>query len=122
VIYPDRSDKYSYTEYNRLCEEAQNNCPEYVNYWKDFKEWSDKCEILGKDVIALTLPAETTLKVDRIYIRKGASDYSSVTFFASGLGEVLVKPRWIFGSGKEKKKKSLRFWAKLADCNNIEFE
>jgi hypothetical protein len=40
--------------------------------------------------------------VDRIYIRKGAADYSSITFR-------------IHGDPFDKK----RFWAKLADVNNI---
>ena len=41
-------------------------------------------EIDGINVIneKLSLPVWTILKVDRIYIRKGASDYSSVSFYA----------------------------------------
>jgi len=54
--------------------------------------------------VSTTLPAGTELIVDRIYIRKGKSDYSSITFRAK-IGE-----------------KSQRFWAKLDDCNRIEFE
>ena len=41
------------------------------------------------------------LEVDRIYIRKGAEDYSSVTF------------KWIVDG------KTLRFWVKLEDANNL---
>jgi len=67
-----------------------------------------------------TLPAGTILKVDRIYIRKGAAHYgggslskfSSLTFYAT------LPP-----TGKSKKGKGVgRFWAKLADVNTIECE
>lgn len=61
-------------------------------------------------VIPYTLPAGTVLKIDRIYIRKGAKDFSSVSFF-------ITSKEKIKSTGKH-----LRFWAKLADCNNIEFE
>ena len=54
----------------------------------------------------VTLPKGTSLKVDRIYIRKGAGDYSSLTF-------------WMVLPGEKKK---IRFWAKLYDVNKIEFE
>ena len=69
--------------------------------------------------MTITLPKGTVLAVDRIYIRKGASDFSSITFFAKGLGETEVKNRW---SGRTTKWKAQRFWAKLSDCNQIEFE
>jgi len=54
---------------------------------------------------SVTLPKGTSLKIDRIYIRKGSSDYSSITFF--------------IGSGDYK---GCRFWAKLSDVNKIEFD
>lgn len=53
----------------------------------------------------VTIPKGTLLKIDRIYIRKGISEYSSLTFYV-GSGE------W----------KGARFWAKLSDVNNIEFD
>lgn len=52
------------------------------------------------------LPKGTELKVSRIYIRQGASSYSSVTFYAKLPGS----------------KKSIRFFAKLRDVNKIEFD
>lgn len=55
----------------------------------------------------VTLKAGQRLSIDRVYIRKGASDFSSITFNYIGA------PR---GSGR------VRFWAKLSDVNNIEFE
>lgn len=54
------------------------------------------------------MPKTSVLKIDRIYIRKGASGFSSITF-------ILLE---IDG----KKFKHQRFWAKLKDCNNIQFE
>jgi hypothetical protein len=61
---------------------------------------------------SVILPIGTILKVDRIYIRNGAQDYSSISFYAEG----------IKGNGGLDKPKNSRFWAKLLDCNNIEFE
>lgn len=49
----------------------------------------------------VTLPSGTELVVDRIYIRAGVEDFNSLTF------------RTKMG------KKSIRFWAKLADVNKI---
>lgn len=56
------------------------------------------------------IPKDTILNVDRIYIRKGVSAYSSVTFT---IPKVINKKHPLGGS---------RFWAKLSDVNNIEFE
>lgn len=52
----------------------------------------------------ITLPADTILRVDRIYIRKGNKEYSSMSF-------------WI----KNGEYKGARFWAKLEECNQIIF-
>lgn len=56
----------------------------------------------------VTLPKGTILTVDRIYIRKGISEYSSVTF--------LVRETSIPHKGK------IRFWAKLSDVNTMVIE
>lgn len=61
----------------------------------------------------VTLLKDTVLKVDRIYIRKRISEYSSITFY------VWSKPGPVAANASKKK---LRFWAKLVDCNNIQFE
>lgn len=52
--------------------------------------------------LIVTFPRGTVLEIDRIYIRKNAAEFSSVTF----------KIR--------EKNKVLRFWAKLEDVNKIE--
>ena len=83
--------------------------------------------------IPCTIPAGATLKVDRIYIRKGNKEYSSITFLWKG--EALpakMEPdsdwdnliRTLVPNGKFFKvpRIPIRFWAKLADVNNIEFE
>jgi len=67
---------------------------------------------LGAKSLSVELPIGTILTIDRIYIRKGMSNFSSVTFYAKNLE----------GSGKKGKTKALRFWAKLDDCDNIEFK
>ena len=54
----------------------------------------------------IIIPKDSILKIDRIYIRKGSSDFSSITFYVKYPGS----------------KNKYRFWAKLSDCNNIEFE
>ncbi len=64
---------------------------------------------------AYTIPVGTVLECDRVYIRtfnKSASsvedDYDSIT--------------WKIIGENGKQKKNCRFWAKLSECNNIEFE
>ena len=68
------------------------------SYWK-------KNALHGDKLLDATLPKDTILTIDRVYIRKGATDYSSITFRTDLLN-----------------KKSIRFFAKLDDCNKIEFE
>jgi len=60
------------------------------------------------DFNEVIIPKGSVLKVDRVYIRKGSSGFSSITFL---LKEV-----------DGKKVKSQRFWAHLRECNKIEFE
>ena len=50
-----------------------------------------------------TIDMGTILTIDRIYIRKGAKGFDSVSFFMKG----------------PNMKKSVRFWAKLEDVNRI---
>lgn len=82
----------------------------------DFKKWNRYDVINGRvpgvtfvkeTGIEVSLKAGQVLTVDRIYVRKGASDFSSITFNYIGAPK---------GSGR------VRFWAKLADVNTIEFD
>ena len=56
----------------------------------------------------ITFPKGTKLKVDRIYIRKGNSEYSSLSFRIS------------YHENKDLLKK--RFWAKLEDVNSMNID
>lgn len=61
-------------------------------------------------VCIVKLPKGTVLTLDRIYIRKGASEYSSLSFMITQCSlERLSKGR-------------RRFWAKLDECNQIKYE
>lgn len=71
----------------------------------------------------VTIPTGTILRVDRIFIRKNMSDYSSLTFFIIDSPDEDLKPKDLssnkittFSIGKV-----VRFWAKLDDCNKIKF-
>lgn len=80
------------------------------------------------------LPAGTELQFDRIYIRKGAEEYSSISFYVTKAPpsipaldpntkrEVEVYDYIERKLNKVMKKGKKRFWAKLADVNNVEFE
>lgn len=79
---------------------------------EEYDEWRVKFDAYQKaavekhtKTIDVYITEGCTLTVDRIYIRKGASEYDSVSFFVEGLAP-----------------KKIRFWAKLDDCNNIEFK
>jgi len=68
----------------------------------------------------VTLPTGSILTVDRIYIRKGASGYSSVSFY---LDRKSVDENYsIFTNNISKSSGKCRFWAKLNDVNNIIFK
>lgn len=56
-----------------------------------------------------SIPKGTELVVDRVYIRRGLREFSSITF------HVKSSPL------KELNKKGIRFWAKLNDVNNISY-
>lgn len=80
--------------------------------------------------IPCTIPAGEILIVDRIYIRKGQEDFSSISFFwknrrtLARIEEYPANRRGPAGVTVTEKKpaRPVRFWAKLADTNNIEFE
>jgi hypothetical protein len=69
-----------------------------------YTNWRDP----NPDPVMVTFPKGAEFSVDRIYIRKGAKVFDSVTF------------RSIKGScGDQKKLEKKRFWAKLADVRNM---
>jgi hypothetical protein len=127
--YPSHDDFYkkqslfgkrpSYDDYRKECKRIEEESTTYQAYLAAYKNWRERADKLAIENLEVTFPVGTVLAVDRIYIRKGSSDYSSITFYAKGLGESELKNRW---SGRTTKWKAQRFWAKLQDCNNIEFE
>ena len=72
--------------------------------------------------IPCTIPAGATLKIDRIYIRKGGRDYSSITFLWTGEALPAKIEKYLDGSTYKVPRIPIRFWAKLEDVNRIEFE
>jgi hypothetical protein len=75
----------------------------YDKWLKEYLEWKKE-----NDFYTITFDAGTQLKVDRIFIRKGAAEFDSVTFNVVTI------------NGNKAKK--LRFWVKLDDANELEFE
>lgn len=72
----------------------------------------------------ITIPKDTVLEIDRIYIRKGLEEYSSISFLVDSSPEVAYKPKADLkklGLGHITKKHKMRFFAKLKDVNQIEF-
>lgn len=67
----------------------------------------------------ICLPAETVLTVDRIYIRKGSSDYSSLSFHIHSTPRPELTP---IRQGGTYDRSRRRFWAKLEDVNRVEFQ
>lgn len=55
------------------------------------------------------VPKGTILVVDRVYIRRGLRDFSSLTFRTKSSPQ------------KELNKKGIKFWAKLSDVNRISY-
>jgi hypothetical protein len=68
-------------------------------------------------VVDVTFKAGTILKIDRIYIRKGVKEYSSVTFHAVKGAQATYD-----GVDHVLKKAGARFWAKLSDVNKLNVE
>lgn len=109
----------SMEEWLKRMEDAER-ADEKASKWKEEeRQWTKKANILWKPIVVVTLPAGTELKIDRIYIKKGQSDYNSITFYMKNTKAIKVKSYWW---SKERAKKSLRFWAKLDDYKNIKFE
>ena len=61
----------------------------------------------------VTIVADATLTVDRIYVRKGVQEYSSLTFWLGKHAQV------DYHGGSFITQKRIRFWAKLSDVNQI---
>jgi len=91
-------------EYKRKIQDKLENSDSIGSYAWNYMQ-SDK-------FIKVVLPEGAQLRVDRVYIRKGKGydAFASLTFV------------WINAKDFFKTKRKPRFWAKLADVNNIDFE
>lgn len=67
--------------------------------------------------VEVTFPKDTQLTIDRVYIRKGASEFSSITFF---IGDSPMKELMPVKKGGRWPGGQRRFFARLADVNKIE--
>jgi hypothetical protein len=71
-----------------------------------------------------TLPKGSVFSISRIYVRNGAKDFSSVTLYILETTDeklLAVKPNTVPFKAKGQKHYG-RFWVKLSDFNNAEFE
>lgn len=105
-----------------VCKKCPDYGPQYKGDCTDFcacasMSWANRPrgffyegKLVATEAEEVVLPRETQLKVDRIYIRKGASDYSSITFY------IMKSPLF---EKKTKSKSKGRFWAKLDDVNKM---
>lgn len=85
--------------------------------WEDLNiKWLDSVGAVKTNELEITLEKGAVLTVDRIYIRKGAKDFSSISFWLK-YDSITIPSRYT----RKETKRGIRFWAKLNDCNNIEF-
>ena len=69
----------------------------------------------------VVLPAGTVLKVDRIYIRKGQDGFDSLSFLIESSPDTRLSVCIITEQGRTRRRQT-RFWAKLADVNDMVVE
>ncbi len=81
-------------------------------------DWSGNTQV--------TLPAKTCLRIDRIYIKKNAPTFDSITFYVEECSIEELNPATKKKNGKKNKasgfgnKGRARFWVKLKDANRIQ--
>lgn len=69
-----------------------------------------------KKKVQASLPSGSILMIDRVYVRQGKSEYSSITF------QLKKTSRDDIDVEDAKGKKFVRFWVKLDDANKVRFE
>lgn len=94
-------------EFDELFAKSQKNTDDFdrETWTKERKKFYQKYKDVLVQNVPLLLVDGTVLKVDRIYIRKGNKEYSSLTFYA-----------------KNGPYKGQRFWAKLDEVNQLIIE
>lgn len=80
--------------------------------------WKQREKLFPEGKIPVTLPEGSKLKVDRIYIRRGAGDFDSMTFWLVDCPNKAWAPKKVGGTATTR----LRFWVKLDDANCIIYE
>ena len=107
-------------EFN-LYHESRNSSliPRFYDGPDESSGWTKEPEQYRFFYKKIILPPLCELKIDRIYIRKGFKEFSSISFF---LNRKTVDPDFSkFAKTIADGKGSCRFWAKLEDVNNIDF-
>ncbi len=110
-------------------EDRNSSLIEFLDHKRD-NSWSGR-----RGPWIATIRAGAILKVDRIYIRKGQDDFDSITFFWKDMrteARIIQEDDWDSYDKHTKKctrkmdvrvpRKPVRFWVKLPDANNIEFD
>lgn len=103
-----------------LYNEVRNLSLMHLNNDQRLVHWS-----ANSTSVPMIVPAGSILKVDRIYIRKGLDEFSSMTFFWEGMKVPagMYPGRYSRNGDLEKyAARPIRFWAKLEDVNKIEFD
>ncbi|NKL08318.1 hypothetical protein GFL39_25960 [Rhizobium leguminosarum bv. viciae] len=110
-------------------EERHRTVKRTTSTWGYRREWdSPENEKLGEELwlayreaehpkVDVTFPKDTCLTIDRVYIRKGASEFSSLTFF---IGDSPMKELQPVRKGGRWPGGQRRFFARLEDVNKIE--
>jgi hypothetical protein len=93
----------------RLHKECRNN--DMLGLFGKSSTWKDSGEVAGD----VTIKAGAELSVNRVYIRQGADEFSSYTFFLKKGATVEMDGKIVVTNGKGK----VRFWAKLSDVNKM---
>jgi hypothetical protein len=101
---------FIFQKYKRLSLRPFYSLPFYEWDQVDTDRYKELQDIRRKIIsCSITLPKDSIITVDRIFIRKGMDDWSSLTFYLKHHPNFSLK-------------KKPRFWAKLHDCNKIEFK
>lgn len=99
---------FNSTMYRAIIDEFNKAHSEYLEYRRN------------KYSLEVTIPKGTVLIMDRVYIRKNASEYSSLTFIIESSPDPKFAPTGIRKGFNHTGAK--RFWAKLSDCNKLHFD
>ena len=89
------------------------HCDFEIDGYENYRAYRDEHgEEPPRRHLPVTLPAESVLTIDRIYLRKGAGEFDSLTFILNGAKI----------PGKKGANARVRFWVKLDDVNSGNLE